>query len=61
MKYYCEMCMKKKKSDGQMYSRSADFEKHLNSKQHLFIINQLKTIAKMKDEDINKLVYSVEE
>tara|TARA_R110000803_G_scaffold45649_3_gene96093 strand:- start:455 stop:760 length:306 start_codon:yes stop_codon:yes gene_type:complete len=41
-----------------MYSRSADFEKHIKSKQHLFIVHQMVNVAKMKQTMLDLLVYT---
>tara|TARA_R110000803_G_scaffold45649_3_gene96094 strand:- start:884 stop:1072 length:189 start_codon:yes stop_codon:yes gene_type:complete len=62
MKYYCHLCYKKKVNNDEpgLYIRNNDFQKHLNSKAHLYVINQMVN-AGFKPEDINKLVYAVEE
>ena len=60
MKYYCKLCYKKLYGDDEpgLYWRKADFEKHLNSKRHLYVINSMEN-AGFKPEDINKLVFAV--
>ena len=59
MRYYCKLCYKKIVNNEVpgLFIRNNDFQKHIKSKQHIYVINQMVN-AGYKQKDIDNFVYT---